>query len=373
MRDLMQAASSARGCLRVWLRRFQRDESGSILITFTVMFVVLLGFAALVTDAGTAYWNRRMLQNAMDSAALAGASALPNATSAVATAVAVANENGATDAEISAVPNNPQVTSIFGPNDSIVVSAKRLDNTGLRYVSGGGDLTLGAGATAILAPVAPRDVWPLAAQAGVDCSGGCTIKFGAQGSYVGNFGYVSFSGGSGSGDVAPLIQNGWDGTVPPPSSITSDNITWNWAINSLPGNKVSGTSSWETLMSWDSEKHCDGGVVSCRSLYTSPPDGSYYPATPDGSVCYTDVRCPRVGIIPVISQSWSTITGNQSITVIGFECFYLQAYVQNGQGQGQDTVQAKSLGKCYNGGGTVTAYYGAPLNSTGTYAVLLWR
>lgn len=372
MRALMQSASSAPGRLHAWVRRFQRDENGSVLITFTVMFVVLLGFAALTTDAGTAYWNRRMLQNAMDSAALAGASALPNPTAAVATAIAVAKENGATGVELGAVPNNPRVTSIFGPNDSIVVSAQRLDNTGLRYVSGGGDLTLGAGATAILAPVAPSDVWPVAVQSGVDCSEGCTIKYGAGGGYNGNYGFVDFDI-TGSGNVGTYITSGYTGVIPTPASYNGSTPVWNWTIASEPGNKVSQTRAFQTLLNWDNGKYCDGGSVSCAGLYVPSPDNSFYPDTPDGTVCYTDVRCPRVGIMPVIAESWSSINGKKSITVIGFQCFYLQVYAQNGQGQGQDTVQAKSLGQCYQGGGAVTAYYGAPINSTGSYAVMLWR
>src|SRR5437588_432107 len=70
-----RAAHTATGHLR-------RDESGATVLTFALMFVVLLGFASLVTDAGSAYWNRRMLQNAVDGAALAGAESLPGSTSA---------------------------------------------------------------------------------------------------------------------------------------------------------------------------------------------------------------------------------------------------------------------------------------------------
>src|SRR5581483_9313920 len=129
---------------------------GSVLVTFTVMMAVLLAVGALATDVGVAYWNRRMVQDGTDAAALAGAASLPALpTAAVATAQAVAGENGVTSAELSVVSSNPQVTTIFNTNGTIVVSAKRLDNWGLRYVDGGGNINIGAGSTAIVVAMSP--------------------------------------------------------------------------------------------------------------------------------------------------------------------------------------------------------------------------
>src|SRR5256885_14387701 len=88
--------------------RFQRDESGATILIFSLMFVVLLGFASLVTDLGAVYWNRRMLQNAVDGAALAGAESLPaSSTAAVLTAKTYAASNGVSAGELSALANNP--------------------------------------------------------------------------------------------------------------------------------------------------------------------------------------------------------------------------------------------------------------------------
>ena len=64
-------------------RRFGRnwrggqDDRGSVLVLVGLMIGVLVGLTALVTDVGTLYWNRRVLQNAVDGAALAGARELP--------------------------------------------------------------------------------------------------------------------------------------------------------------------------------------------------------------------------------------------------------------------------------------------------------
>ena len=62
--------------IRALLGRFRRDEQGATIMLVTVMIVAILGFAAMVTDSGAAYWNRRMLQNGVDGASLAGASQL---------------------------------------------------------------------------------------------------------------------------------------------------------------------------------------------------------------------------------------------------------------------------------------------------------
>src|SRR5207302_8756263 len=130
--------------------RFQRDESGATILIFTLMFVVLLGFASLVTDLGSAYWNRRMLQNAVDGAALAGAESLPASTSAaLLTAKTYAASNGVSAGELSALTNNPQVITVFNANDALYVAAQRVDNFGLRYTVGGKDLNVDAGAIAL--------------------------------------------------------------------------------------------------------------------------------------------------------------------------------------------------------------------------------
>lgn len=53
------------------------DESGNVLVLVLALMVVLLGFTALVIDAGVAYLSKAKLVNAMDSAVLAGVQELP--------------------------------------------------------------------------------------------------------------------------------------------------------------------------------------------------------------------------------------------------------------------------------------------------------
>jgi Flp pilus assembly protein TadG len=53
--------------------KIKRDQRGSVLVLFAAALVMMLGMVALVTDTGALYLEKRYLQNACDSAALAGA------------------------------------------------------------------------------------------------------------------------------------------------------------------------------------------------------------------------------------------------------------------------------------------------------------
>ena len=56
----------------------RRGEQGQILVIGAMMMTVLLGFLALVLDAGNAYAQRRFVQNGADAAAIAAARVLAN-------------------------------------------------------------------------------------------------------------------------------------------------------------------------------------------------------------------------------------------------------------------------------------------------------
>jgi Flp pilus assembly protein TadG len=57
-------------------RKFRRDEKAAALVLVALMLAVLMGFTAMVVDAGIMFQNRRYLQNVADAAALAGAAHL---------------------------------------------------------------------------------------------------------------------------------------------------------------------------------------------------------------------------------------------------------------------------------------------------------
>jgi Flp pilus assembly protein TadG len=53
------------------MRRLRQDESGATAVIVAILLSVLVGMAAFVVDIGDGLWERRMLQNSADAAALA--------------------------------------------------------------------------------------------------------------------------------------------------------------------------------------------------------------------------------------------------------------------------------------------------------------
>src|SRR5690606_22283565 len=112
------------------------------LVVFTIMAAVLFGFGAMVIDTGAAWWNRRLLQNAVDGAALAGAAYLPgDPVKAEQVAIEYALKNGIDQDAGDTV--SVAVTNQYGPygakpvDVAVTVTATRAFDFGLRYIVGG--------------------------------------------------------------------------------------------------------------------------------------------------------------------------------------------------------------------------------------------
>jgi len=95
-----------------------RNQTGQATVLTLVFLTVLLGMAALVLDVGSWYRADRDTQSTADSAALAGAQALPDSTanaSSLASSYASKNGGGLESVNFS---------SSYGPNDTIKVTIK---------------------------------------------------------------------------------------------------------------------------------------------------------------------------------------------------------------------------------------------------------
>jgi hypothetical protein len=99
----------------------RRDERGQAFVLTVVVLAMLMGMAALVLDVGHWYRSKRDLQAVADSAALAGAQALPDdpATAAL-LATQYAKDNGGPTPEV--VFSSKNLT-----NDTITVKVKRAE------------------------------------------------------------------------------------------------------------------------------------------------------------------------------------------------------------------------------------------------------
>src|ERR1700756_4639745 len=106
------------GAWREIVKTLLRDESGQTLIFVTVSMSVIFGFLAMAADVGTLLHDKRNLQIAADSAAIAGAveeNVNPAAANVRAAGALAATQNGFTDGSNQAtVTINPPPVS--GPH-----------------------------------------------------------------------------------------------------------------------------------------------------------------------------------------------------------------------------------------------------------------
>src|SRR6266508_5127352 len=99
----------------------RKNESGQTFVLTTFAMVALVGMCAFVLDAGSWFRTDRRLQATADAATLAGAQELPkDPVAAKSTALTYADKNGGDVAS-----GEVLVTSTFGPNDTISVTARK--------------------------------------------------------------------------------------------------------------------------------------------------------------------------------------------------------------------------------------------------------
>ena len=110
--------------------RADHRERGQIIVLFALALVAIVAMVGLVLDGGSAYAQRRGEQNAADLAALAGANDYlvnSNSTQAIATARAVAAQNGYTHGA-NGVTVNVTINTSNGATVTVDVSASHANN-----------------------------------------------------------------------------------------------------------------------------------------------------------------------------------------------------------------------------------------------------
>jgi Flp pilus assembly protein TadG len=400
------------------LRRLNREQRGQTILVFTLMFVALLGFTAMVTDAGVVYWNRRILQNAVDAAALAGASQLPDdPAGAIAKASTYASYNGLASGELITDCNAEptfcvHVTKTYSDDDTLVVSARRHVDFGLRYIIGAGNTDVVATSAAIVSVQNPGNIAPWAIslqQLNTAASDGstptpcadayteCSLKVGALLQSGGNFQAIQWDQatpgagacpGGGSTCYIYSIEDGYPGPIATPVATTigpdgTPVATWDWDVPTQPGNNADTQQALATVIAWDQAKDCDGGnpcglFVTPEATLTSS-GVNFYPdaqTVVNGQtvdvVCYQYVECPRVVVVPFISQSWTSTSGKTMVTIVNFGCFYITRYSGN---PGLLEIDGMFIPTCKSTTGE--AWYGLPLTPGGIIGndigVYLWR
>ena len=290
--------------------RFIHDQRGSAAVVAVIALTAMLGFSALVMDLGISYHEAAKLQNALDSAALAGAQELPADNIFSADWTAVKNEAMAYAAANNYPISDASITPIYkddiSTNEIIGLTVAKTIEVEYNFAKvlgiNSGTITRSAGAG--LAPAGgirhavPLSITETSLQAAIDAGAveDLTIKCSPNTDDVG-IDEASISGwfaplrfdGSGASVYEFLISYGYDGPIYVGQVLDIEN----------------GNMSGPTL---------DG--------FTTRFDACTDGCTPESF----DPDCPRLIYIPVIS-----ILNHSQVRVEAFAAFFLTECGGNGK------------------------------------------
>ena len=344
-----------------------RDDSGQLIILAALSMTVVLGLVAFATDIGLLFRSKEVLQNAADSAAIAGAAELAYGDT-TAAARTDAAQNGITNGVNGAVVtvNNPPLS---GPNTGdasyVEVLVSQPQTTVFMKMFSKGSVTVGARAVAAAAPSAscvdtlqsnPQTPTgkkgALVTVPGIAISGGAFLTLPSCGiidSASSSTDALDVTGGAGISATAIGVVGG--ATLHNGASVTPTPVTNIPAISDPLAATVSPPPSADYA----------SGCLADPSITKSTTIG---PSSPSGYVCYNGLSFPKGS---------PTVTLNPGL------------YIINGQGSANAYSLNVASGTIMNGTG-VTFYFvnsgsftisnGAVLNlsapSSGSYSGLLF-
>ncbi|HXL05154.1 MAG TPA: pilus assembly protein TadG-related protein [Bacillota bacterium] len=264
-------------------------EKGSVIIIVAAAMVLLLGIAALVVDVGLLYYNKVVLSNAADAAALAGVQELPkDHGKAGEIAEAYAVTNGVEPGQVSA--------EVLPDGRSIQVATSRVVPLGFAKILGFSSAKVTASAKASVG--ATKGLWGAAPFGVVEDSfvygETYTMKYSPRNSGEvgpGNFGALAL-GGTGANNYLNNIKYGYQGRLEVGDEIPT-------ILETEPGNMAGPTKSG-----------VDFRIGGCNH----EPKCTY-----DRFV----KGCKRLLLVPVIDSL--DVTGRSGVKLIGFAAFFVEA------------------------------------------------
>ena len=282
------------------LRSLLKSERGNVAVMFAISMTVLLGATAMVVDIGRLYHEKRILQNAMDASALAGAQGLLTSQARASTlAKEYADKNafpiGSGDLTItsqsikvakeSTVPmtfarilaiQQASVSASAKAEVGLLKSVKRITPITIEY-------------TAI-----PHET---------------QLKCDNPGKNKGNCGYLDINSNGASG-LATNIINGVE--LAPGTKF----------VQTEPGQKWGPVkNAFQTLIDNDATKpHCQSAATADKS-------------------------CDRIIIIPLI-KTWAGVNGKSLVEIVGFASYWLERVEDDKQivGKFKETVSSGEIG-----------------------------
>jgi hypothetical protein len=319
---------------RLWASR----APGQALVYVTVMILTLLAFVAIATDTGMIWLSRRYLQNAADSAALAGAQQLPDDT---AGAEEIACAYGTTDENYVDVmfgksgdcASRADVTigTKYVPNDTITVTTYRTVTPLFGQIIGFDDVEVWAKATAVLGSIAAAcpfpifqapEMLPTAANNEIDFYTLVAMHLSGADNQQGNF--LTIDVGSGANAVLDAMVNNTCGTpitetvdTEPGGKIGKvvDGFQWRVHCATGSGTKPGGTPACPAGMP---PSACPNPELSLSTYLVTSPSGAI-----ELSPTITRDNCPRLVVLPILQGPFDAINGREDMTLLGFALYYI--------------------------------------------------
>ena len=194
------------------IRKYFKNQSGQAAIFVGLTMAAIVGILAYVVDTGSIYEARRTYQTVADSAALAGAQELPDASLAVQAALDYAEMQGVPPESV-----DVSVTQTYVLNDTIRVTSANMEKPSFfAGIFGVNSTAVGADATAVVgSPDGFSHMVPFGVLEEDWVPGNSyTLKWGPQedGKNHGNFGALAL-GGTGAKNYEKNIREGYTGTI----------------------------------------------------------------------------------------------------------------------------------------------------------------
>ncbi|SDQ07860.1 TadE/TadG family type IV pilus assembly protein [Virgibacillus salinus] len=272
-----------------------KEQSGIAMILVALLMFVLIGFSAIVVDAGGLYLEKSRLQKSLDAAVLGGAQVLTTSeANAKAVAIDIAADNGftVTESEVSTGENFIEIHKTVNKDltfarvlgfDQTDVAAKARAEIMNTLIGGGGITPVG---------VELGDEWEFADGSPY------VMNFqpgnGENSSVGGNFGFLGIDG-NGAQALADAILNGADFEVYDPDDPESYEY-----VETETGAMVGPVNdAFETLIEQDADKE------HCQTYETA------------------DNTCSRVVTVPIVEEY--TESGSSEVRIVGFAAFWIES------------------------------------------------
>ncbi|MEH7225122.1 Tad domain-containing protein [Bacillus sp. JJ1566] len=282
-------------------RQLYKEQSGMTMILVSLGMFMIMGFSAIVVDAGMLYLEKSRLQKALDAAVLGGAQLLKNSEDAAeGLAIEIADKNGytVTEGEIKAEGN------------SIEIEKKVTKGLFFARVLGFTETDVAARAKAEIQNtlLAGSEIVPVAVEVGEYDSfkngNEFTLNFHpgqgnneANSSISGNFGFLAIDGPGGN-DLKEGIMNGSDMELYDPTS----HELFVWTKTGLSWGNVK--AGFEYRINEDKDKD------NCQRYVDA------------------DNTCERIVTIPLI-ETFENVEGKSMVKIVGFAAFYVERVQQH--------------------------------------------